>query len=188
MRSLDFVVVAQPKPQPRPQLRVVLPASGVIEEIGYRCRGSWQAFRRAMISKTKVHPRPYPDAFNEWQVAVKSAWIMARTNPFSGPLRVDIDFVLPRPESKCWKRKPMPREWDCRKGQPGGDVDNFAKGVLDALNEHAFADDSSVCRLNVSKVVAGGSEQAHARITITELSDTPDDDQRVDAEQMEMPF
>lgn len=83
-----------------------------------------------------------------------------------GPLSVAIVAVFPRPASKTWKTRPMPREWKTSK--PDGD--NVAKLVLDAL-DHLWVDDAQVVDLNIQKFIAAGGEQPHLEITIAEAID-----------------
>ena len=61
--------------------------------------------------------------------------------PFLGPLRVDVEFVLPRPKRLVWKNKKMPRERHIIKP----DRDNLEKSIFDALNGIVWGDDCQVC-------------------------------------------
>ncbi len=59
-----------------------------------------------------------------------------------GPVSIEIVFLLKKPKSVPKKRKyPNVRP----------DLDNYAKGVLDALNGLCWRDDSSVISLNLHK-------------------------------------
>lgn len=56
----------------------------------------------------------------------------------SGPLRVTVDCFVTRP-------KTTERDW------PRGDVDNYAKAVLDSLNGVVWDDDDQIIHLTVIK-------------------------------------
>ena len=87
--------------------------------------------------------------------------------PLTGPLCVNIVFVLPRPKRLIWKKRPMPREWHASKP----DRDNLDKAVLDALSGLLWVDDCQVCDGRIQKYIASGDEQPHVSIRITELSE-----------------
>jgi len=85
--------------------------------------------------------------------------------PLTGPLTVQVCFVMPRPGRLNLKRlKPWPRVPHVQKP----DCDNLCKSLFDALNELAWIDDSQVCELLASKCHASGDEQPHVRVVITE--------------------
>jgi hypothetical protein len=55
-----------------------------------------------------------------------------------------------------------------------GDATNLAKGIEDALNKIAWADDSQVVELTVRRRWAKPGEDAGAYITICDIEPTPD--------------
>lgn len=61
--------------------------------------------------------------------------------PLSQSLEVSIFCYVPKP------KKPS-------KSYPVGDVDNYAKAVLDSLNGWVWKDDSQIIKLTVQKVYA----------------------------------
>ena len=103
--------------------------------------------------------------------AFKAAAAMAASQvhagpPLDGALSLSALFVLPRPKSKRWKTRPIPRYWHTKKP----DLDNLVKGLQDALNGLLWHNDTQVCRYaNVEKCVASGDEKPHCEITVTEL-------------------
>ena len=70
--------------------------------------------------------------------------------PLSGPVEVRVSAIYAAPAS--WSRRKREDALNDRvrpTGRP--DVDNLAKGVMDALNGIAYADDSQIVRLTASK-------------------------------------
>ena len=96
------------------------------------------------------------------KVRAKAAY---QGQPFAGPLRLHVLFLLPRPDRLVWKTKPMPRVW--APGRP--DVDNFVKAVMDALNGTLWADYIQVVELHSMKMYAAGDESPGAEIMCEEL-------------------
>jgi len=75
--------------------------------------------------------------------------------PFMGALVVVVRIVCTKPRTG-------------KLSHPMGDVDNFAKGVLDVLT-HAkvWGDDKQVVRLDVSKRYAKNGEKGHVDVRIS---------------------
>jgi Holliday junction resolvase RusA-like endonuclease len=90
--------------------------------------------------------------------------------PLEGALVVDIVAVMPRPKSKLWKSKPMPREWYAAERS---DWDNIGKAVCDALNEIAWRDDGQVVVGRVARVIAAGDEAPHVEVSIWHAPPNP---------------
>ena len=97
------------------------------------------------------------------QVAAAAAY---QGQPLDHPLRVDVVFVMPRPKSMIWKRRPMPRAPFGKKP----DRDNLEKSLYDSLNGLLWRDDSLICDGRVQKVYAAGDEQPHVEISISEAT------------------
>lgn len=70
--------------------------------------------------------------------------------PLTGAIDVEIKFYIKRPKSVTEKKRPYPIV------KP--DLDNLAKGVLDAMNKLFFIDDSQIIKLNLSKEYAVNSK------------------------------
>lgn len=101
-------------------------------------------------------------------VAFKATLRMAASQhytaaPVTGPLRIDVTLVFPRPDKAIWKTKPMPRYRHVQKP----DRDNCDKAILDSLNGIVFADDCQVCDGRIEKWHASGDEQPHVLIVIS---------------------
>lgn len=85
--------------------------------------------------------------------------------PIEGAVSVSIIFVLPRPKTMMWKRRPMPRVRHIIKL----DRDNLDKAVLDAIGKRLWKGDCQVCAGTNEKWIAAGDEQPHVTIVIEEL-------------------
>lgn len=108
---------------------------------------------------------PAKHPVHEFKASVKMALREVHQGaPLSGPLTVQVAFVMPRPGRLCWKKRPMPRVGHVQKP----DFDNLCKSLFDALNGLAFIDDSQICEVVGSKVHAAGDEQPHVEVVITE--------------------
>lgn len=83
----------------------------------------------------------------------------------TGPLRVDVTFIMPRPGRLVWKTRPMPRV--PHTSTP--DRDNLDKAVMDALSGLLWNDDAQVCQGTVEKWIAAGDEEPHVEIVVSEL-------------------
>ncbi len=88
-----------------------------------------------------------------------------RTCPLTGALKVTIEAVYPVPVSASKSRQ---AEMMADKITPTvrPDVDNVAKLILDALNKTAYADDSQIVSLTVSKRYAYENELPHTVIDL----------------------
>lgn len=82
----------------------------------------------------------------------------------TGPLKIEVTAVFPRPKSITWKTKPMPRELHTAKP----DHDNVMKAICDALNEVLWKDDSQIAVSHIEMFVASGNEQPHVEISVYE--------------------
>lgn len=135
---VEFIVPAIPVPQPRPRATI---------------RGNHAAV---------YHPKntPVEDFKATCRLAASEAY---SGPPLDGPLRLDVEFVFPRPKAMFWKTKPMPRVWHTKKP----DRDNVDKSLMDALSGLLWHDDSQVCDGRIQKWTAAGDEQPHARLVLS---------------------
>lgn len=81
---------------------------------------------------------------------------------FGGPLKVSLDFYLPRPKS-------MPARIRLHAKRP--DLDKIIRGSLDALNNVLWKDDSQVVILRAVKRYTDGDDAPRAEFTITPLNE-----------------
>lgn len=83
--------------------------------------------------------------------------------PLEGPVRVAVDLELPRPKRLQRQKDPDGAVW----APAGGDVDNHAKSVLDAMTGDGWwLDDAQVVYLSVTKRYHGKSGAPGAWITV----------------------
>lgn len=100
-----------------------------------------------------------------WRKAIATACHNLLTEEHSlllGPLRVEVDFYLPRPASVKLSKRALPIV--------PPDVDKLARGLLDGIgqSEVIWGDDSQVVELIARKFYADDRESG-ADITITSL-------------------
>jgi Holliday junction resolvase RusA-like endonuclease len=84
--------------------------------------------------------------------------------PLAGPIRVDVDFLFPRP--KCLSRNKDPEGEIRHTSKP--DRDNLDKALLDCLKTLGFfGDDAQVCEGEVRKFYVSKTGRPGARVTLT---------------------
>ncbi len=140
--KICFTVPAVPVSQPRPRAYIA----------GQRAR---------MGTVSDKHP------VNGFKAAVMHQASLAYDGPpLAVPLAMTLVFVMPRPTTKVWKTKPMPREPYAAKKN---DWDNLGKSVCDALNGTMYDDDGRLVDVRVQRWIAAGDEQPHVEVTIEEV-------------------
>lgn len=105
----------------------------------------------------------------EYRDRVERAWrVEGKPHLGAGPLRATISLVFARPAYQ------LKVDGSPRKGAPAyppTDVDNLAKGCLDALSQLAYGDDAQVVELRVTKRYAmPGGEEAHTEIELATVT------------------
>lgn len=130
-------------------------------------RGTPAAQPRPRMTRTgRAYNPPTADA---WKAAVKAAWRLASTSaePFTGHLKIHLQFMIPRPKSHLTSKGTLTKSAPLHHVQKP-DLDNLAKGVLDALtNASAYRDDCQIVELRVGKVWV--NELAGCMITLSEI-------------------
>lgn len=99
-----------------------------------------------------------------WRADVRAAVaeLVDDQPPITGPVLVELLFVMPRPASTPKSRTPAAVK------RP--DLDKLARAILDAIGSAgAWGDDSQVTDLHAAKRIAGVDERPGAWITITPL-------------------
>ena len=119
-------------------------------------KGSTRAFvhrGRAIITSDCKGERPWAQQVH-W-----TAREHAFETPWSGPVRVEVEFIMPRPKRLGRKRVDVPADT-----KP--DVDKLARSVLDALTGVFWVDDSTVTALFAMKRHANEGEAPGALIRV----------------------
>lgn len=105
---------------------------------------------RPRVSKWGTY---YPATYKNWKKDALG-FLPQDLAPLKGPLAVILEVICKRP------KKPTSTV-------PSGDVDNYAKAALDAVNDaKLWGDDKQVVALTVSKRYAEPGEQPRTLITI----------------------
>jgi Holliday junction resolvase RusA-like endonuclease len=125
--------------------------------------------RHAMVAGFIKNYTPAKHPVNAYKATVRMTWQQAEREGWQpgGALEVWLVFVMHRPETLRWKKRPMPRIVHTKKP----DVDNLTKSTLDALKGLAWNDDSQIFRIGVTKWIAAGNEEPHVEILIREVTD-----------------
>ena len=96
-----------------------------------------------------------PRSADAWKTAVRAAWRALQQEPLEGPVRLSLNFHMPRPTSHTTSRglltKSAPTAHICKP-----DIDNLAKAVMDALTDAgAWHDDCQIVELTSDKMYGG---------------------------------
>lgn len=117
-------------------------------------KGSTRAFirgRHAVVTNDCTREKPWAQAV--WWFALE----VAPASPWTGPVRVEVEFILPRP-GRLGKR----RFAVVHAHRP--DLDKLTRSVLDALTGLLWQDDGQVAALDVRKRYADPGEAPGARV------------------------
>lgn len=136
MSEIRFTVPAVPVPQPR-------------------ARATAFNGRARMYEAKTEHP------IHAFKASVRMSAASVHTGaPIEGPVRLRATFLLPRP--KLPKKAGEQRFPHTKRG----DIDNFAKALMDALNGLLWKDDSQVYELCAAKEVCASSETPCVQIVV----------------------
>lgn len=97
---------------------------------------AWGRVKRGRFGQAYVPPKTMRFKADIRLWASKSA----PNKPLEGPLKLTARFFIPGPK-RPKNKLPITRP----------DLDNYVKGVLDALNEMIWMDDSQIVEMNVAK-------------------------------------
>ena len=154
--GVRFRVDGVPATQPRPRFGTI--------PIGRKCPHCDVAPTRAT-----VYQAPSGHPIHGWKDRVREGWRTVQQGPgwrFAGAVGISILLVIARPKG----RKGPPERLRVTLGSTiNGDLDNYAKAILDALNGHAWQDDAQIGQMTVAKWAAAAGEDPHAIVEIAEL-------------------
>lgn len=102
-----------------------------------------------------------------WREAIATAAAAVLPSPLDrGPVAVQLDFVMPRPQ-----RTPLPTPPATKRT---GDIDKLTRAVLDALTGVWIADDADVIQLDATKVTAEPDQESGVAIRLYAIDWTPE--------------
>lgn len=89
----------------------------------------------------------------------------------SGPIRCKLYFYCKRPKShfKTGKKADELKNSAPNYNTNSKDLDNMVKFVLDALNDHLYADDSQIVEIQCKKLYTDSSTKGYIDMTFEEL-------------------
>lgn len=94
----------------------------------------------------------YSGRYADYLPAARSAVASLGLAPVDYPCQIRAAFLVPRPKSHYGTGRNSARLRAGKPAYPPGDLDNFVKALLDALQPAALADDSLVVALEAVKV------------------------------------
>lgn len=148
MKSLEIIVVGEPKGQPRPRACRRGARAGMYDP------GTADGWKSLVRDAAKA--------------SLRAAGYSGATSPLiTGPVRVDIAIWFPRPKSHFLKSGIRADAPLYHTSKP--DRDNCEKAILDALGSdelQIWRDDAQVCDGAVTKTYAAPGQAAGARINI----------------------
>jgi len=113
-------------------------------------------------------------AVGPWREAVRAETQRIMINPLTGPVRVDVAFILPRPKGHYRTGRNAHLLRDAAPARPCGtpDLDKLVRAVLDGLTEGgAWKDDGQVADLYVRKFYALTGMAPGCKIWIEEIDE-----------------
>ena len=104
-----------------------------------------------------------PEKTREYENKVVQCWKCQSGKGFADgiPLRATVTAFFTVPKSMS-KKKAATLDWTPHIKRP--DADNVAKAILDALNGHAYNDDSAISLLTVRKYQTTGASRVEVTI------------------------
>lgn len=115
----------------------------------------------------------YPGAYGKWlpwaSEFVQEEWGFGHLD---GALTARLIFLVDRPKSHMGQGRNAGTVRPAMRVKypfPGGDLDNYVKGPLDALNGVAFHDDKQVTDLSATKRWTGPGESAGVLISLDQF-------------------
>lgn len=127
----------------------------------------------SFMGHARMHDAPKSHAIHTYKAIVRQVVAEQILAPLTGPIRIAVSFVMPRPNShyrtgaKADHLKDSAPRWHTSKP----DMDNLFKGLKDALKGVAWGDDSQVALYGESnkRYVTGRDEAPHTVLVIEEV-------------------
>ena len=129
---------------------------------------------RHRVAKTGVAYLPSDHPVHAFKATCALTWHQeAQSGPLTGPIHLDVIFVLPRPQRLTRKRRANPRVHHDKKP----DLDNLLKALKDSLNKLAWHDDSQVCSCHAVKCYASADEPPHVELVVGPFGESEAEDE-----------
>lgn len=148
---LHVVIPGICPPAPRPRARVIKTGAKLFAQIYTPKTGdyaTWKRHARSFIRVARGAAGPFP---------IKS-----------DPIEVRLLFVMPLPQAEHRKTLHVVRNW-CQSHRRG-DVDNLAKGPLDAANGILWTDDRDVVRIHAEKIIGEQGEPPRVEMLVQRVN------------------
>jgi crossover junction endodeoxyribonuclease RusA len=124
--------------------------------------------RHRMTRRGRVYD-PSAEDKREW---MKVAQSFCPTVPLSGALKVNLEFIMPRPKSHFGtgkndgKLKPSAPVYHLHTP----DLDNLVKFVLDAMNGKFYADDAQIVSIECNKIFSNDKDESGTIVYISSIN------------------
>ena len=120
-----------------------------------------RTYRRGKVTRTVT-----PTKTRDYEALVgQLAAAHWRGEPSTGPIRLHLVVVKPRPKRMGRKADPEGRV----RCLATPDLDNVAKAISDAMNGVIYKDDGQICELMATKWYTAKGEGAHVEVTVEEI-------------------
>ncbi len=171
--SYGWTLTHQPRPTPRPRAQI----AGNMKKA--REMGIFAHIYTPQSGKSEPYGR-----------YVAAHRVMAETygpnEPLEGPIAVELIFKFERPSSHTGSRGQRLKAW--RSFPPKNDVDNLAKGVLDAMTKAGvYQDDDQIVELSVRKGYVDYGQPSRIEVRVQPLLAEELDLQPTPLENMQTP-
>ena len=144
----------------------------VMRTCNFRVPGIPIAQPRPKVALRGKHPHAYvpkKHPIHNYRASVVAAFSKLNSTyrrPFEGAISIGLTFWFPRTQAITWKTKPMLTLPKTTKP----DVDNLVKGVMDALEGHAYESDAAVVEVRALKWYVPGDAGPRTDVSLCEFN------------------